>query len=159
MKQWLRIVLMSVIFGVASRSASAAPFELQFLDAMVPHHQMAVEMAQIAVKKARHPELKQLARRILADQQREIAQMRALRKSWYGLLKTTPDMSGAMNHDMMDHGAMMSNNANMGDMGGGSTMMGLRLQMKMDMNTLSRARDFDRAFLEMMIPPPVAPDH
>jgi hypothetical protein len=35
-----------------------------FIDAMVPHHEGAVEMAQVALKNAEHTEIKQLSRNI-----------------------------------------------------------------------------------------------
>ena len=45
----------------SSPNASTAPYELQFIDTMIAHHQGAVEMAKPAVGKAHHPELKSLA--------------------------------------------------------------------------------------------------
>ena len=59
-------------------------FDLRFLNAMIPHHQGAVVMAKDALTKAKHPELKQLAKEIVASQQAEIDQMQGLRKAWYG---------------------------------------------------------------------------
>lgn len=63
--------------------ATAAPFDKAFIDAMLPHHQSAVDMAAEAQTKATHPELKQLAYDIVVTQQREIAQMKAWRAQWY----------------------------------------------------------------------------
>ena len=59
-------------------------FDLRFLDAMIPHHEGAVVMAKDALTKAKHPELKQLAKEIVASQQGEIDQMKGWRKAWYG---------------------------------------------------------------------------
>jgi len=47
-----------------------------FVAAMVPHHQGAIGMAQVELKYGNDPELRTLARRIIADQSREIALMR-----------------------------------------------------------------------------------
>jgi uncharacterized protein (DUF305 family) len=44
----------------------------RFIDMMVPHHMMAVQMARIALQKGQHPEIKQLASNIISSQQREI---------------------------------------------------------------------------------------
>src|SRR5690349_779274 len=44
----------------------------RFIDMMVPHHMMAVQMAQVALQKGQHPEIKQLANSIISSQQREI---------------------------------------------------------------------------------------
>ncbi|HIK16770.1 MAG TPA: DUF305 domain-containing protein [Leptolyngbyaceae cyanobacterium M33_DOE_097] len=58
-------------------------FDLRFLNAMIPHHEGAVVMAQDALSKSTRPEIKQLANEIIASQQAEINQMKQWRKSWY----------------------------------------------------------------------------
>lgn len=47
-----------------------------FLRMMIPHHQMAVEMSEKALDKAEHPELENLARKIIAEQKAEIELMK-----------------------------------------------------------------------------------
>lgn len=47
-----------------------------FVRAMIPHHEGAVEMAKIAIEHCADPELKRLAEEIIAAQDREIAFMR-----------------------------------------------------------------------------------
>ena len=59
-------------------------YEDHFIDGMIPHHESAIEMAKDALQKATHPELKQLAKNIIASQQVEIDQMKKYRKLWYG---------------------------------------------------------------------------
>jgi uncharacterized protein (DUF305 family) len=54
-----------------------------FIDAMVPHHQGAVDMAQVALEQTENPEIKELAGNIVSAQQREIEQMRQWRQAWY----------------------------------------------------------------------------
>ena len=61
-----------------------AKFDLRFIDGMIPHHQGAVEMAKDALNKSQRPEIKQLAKDIIASQQLEIDQMKQWRKAWYG---------------------------------------------------------------------------
>jgi uncharacterized protein (DUF305 family) len=51
---------------------------------MIPHHQMAVMMAQVATMRAEHPELQALAQTMIDDQQREITQMQVWRSAWSG---------------------------------------------------------------------------
>jgi uncharacterized protein (DUF305 family) len=46
-----------------------------FVTHMMPHHQGAIDMAEIELKYGRDPRLKQLAARIISAQQREIAMM------------------------------------------------------------------------------------
>ncbi|MDP9486387.1 MAG: DUF305 domain-containing protein [Actinomycetota bacterium] len=47
-----------------------------FLRMMIPHHQMAVDMAEKALEEAEHPELEELARTIRDEQSAEIELMR-----------------------------------------------------------------------------------
>lgn len=51
--------------------------DVDFRLQMIPHHQGAIEMAQVAMKHAKDPWSRQLAESIIVEQQREIAQMRA----------------------------------------------------------------------------------
>lgn len=64
--------------------ATTEGFDLAFIAAMVPHHQMAVMMAQVATMRAEHPELQALAQTMIDEQQREIAQMQSWRAAWNG---------------------------------------------------------------------------
>jgi uncharacterized protein (DUF305 family) len=63
--------------------AADAEFDLRFINAMIPHHEGAIVMAKDALTKAKHPELKQLAKDIITSQQVEIDQMKQWRKAWY----------------------------------------------------------------------------
>jgi uncharacterized protein (DUF305 family) len=63
--------------------ANKEPFDKAFIDAMIPHHQSAIEMAQVAYEKSKVPEIKELAKNIVSAQQREIEQMKEWRKEWY----------------------------------------------------------------------------
>src|ERR671916_1111733 len=65
----------------------------RFIDAMVPHHQGAVEMAEVALQNAEHPELRQLAGDIIADQQAEIARLRAIKEREFGSSEVPIEMS------------------------------------------------------------------
>ncbi len=62
---------------------TATPFDKAFLMAMIPHHQSAIAGAKLEQEKGMHPELTQLAGTIIADQQKEIAQMQSWLKTWY----------------------------------------------------------------------------
>lgn len=59
-------------------------FDLRFLNAMIPHHEGALDMAQQALEKSDRAELKELAQSILTSQQKEIDQMKQWRQQWYG---------------------------------------------------------------------------
>lgn len=78
----------------SSPNAANAPYDLQFLDTMIAHHQGAVDMAQPAETKAERSEIKTLAKNIIADQEKEIAQMKKWRADWY------KDQPAAVNMEM-----------------------------------------------------------
>jgi uncharacterized protein (DUF305 family) len=54
-----------------------------FIDAMIPHHQSAIEMAEVAYEKSKNPRIKELAENIMSAQKREIEQMKQWRKDWF----------------------------------------------------------------------------
>lgn len=58
-------------------------FDQRFIDAMIPHHEGALVMAQEALEKSDRPQLRQMAEAILQSQTEEINQMKQWRKSWY----------------------------------------------------------------------------
>ena len=124
-----------------------------FIEMMIPHHQGAVDMANLALSKAKHPEIKQLAEDIIKDQNQEIAQMKAWYKQWYA---TEVPAAAAHGMGMSAHSGTgtsqtrnrgMSMNAGMGMMGGGMMNM-----MSGDLEALKNAPDFDKAFIQQMIP-------
>jgi uncharacterized protein (DUF305 family) len=63
--------------------ANREPFDKAFIDAMIPHHQSAIEMAEVAYEKSKNPRIKELAENIMSAQKREIEQMKQWRKDWY----------------------------------------------------------------------------
>jgi uncharacterized protein (DUF305 family) len=63
--------------------ANKDPFDKAFIDAMIPHHQSAISMAQVAYEKSENPEIRELAENIISAQQEEIEQMRQWREEWY----------------------------------------------------------------------------
>ncbi|MEP0916253.1 DUF305 domain-containing protein [Leptolyngbya sp. DQ-M1] len=101
-----------------------------FIVMMIPHHEDAVEMSKLALQRATHPELKTLASTIQTTQTREIEQMRTWYKQWYGT--EVPAWQSGVHNSGMRHQGMM--------------------RMRSDLAALQSAKDFDRAFLEEMIP-------
>lgn len=76
---------------------SAQPFDRAFIDMMVPHHQGAIAMAKVELAKGRDSAARALAQRIIATQQREVAQMNGWRTKWYGA-PVPPGAMGGMSH-------------------------------------------------------------
>jgi uncharacterized protein (DUF305 family) len=50
---------------------------------MIPHHESAIEMAQVALEQSENPQIREIAGAIVDAQEREIAQMRSWRDDWY----------------------------------------------------------------------------
>lgn len=66
------------------KSVSAADFDREFINEMIPHHEMAVTMAQMLAAGTERGEMRQLASNIITSQSNEIEMMRGWLKSWYG---------------------------------------------------------------------------
>ncbi|MDQ4106128.1 MAG: DUF305 domain-containing protein, partial [Actinomycetota bacterium] len=49
--------------------AQQEPFDKAFIDAMIPHHQSAIEMAEIALEESENPEIRRIAEDIVAAQE------------------------------------------------------------------------------------------
>jgi uncharacterized protein (DUF305 family) len=58
-------------------------FDRAFIDAMIPHHQSAIDAARIALQDAERPEIRTLAQEVIDAQQLEIDEMSAWREAWY----------------------------------------------------------------------------
>lgn len=76
-----------------------APFDAQFIDGMIDHHEGAIAMAEQVLAESERPELREMAEAIIAAQQSEVDQMRSWRAEWY------PDLEETMGMEM-DMGAM-----------------------------------------------------
>lgn len=63
--------------------AAAQPFDKAWIEAMIPHHQAAIDMSAGALPRLRHPELRDKAQDIAYKQQIEIARMEKLYHAWY----------------------------------------------------------------------------
>ncbi len=131
----------------ATPSMPMMDFDLMFIDMMIPHHEGAVAMAQVALARAEHEEVRQLAQAIIDVQSREIEQLRAWRDQWY------PNAPHMPMDQMME--MIMGMMQGMPGMGGGQQMMEM-MQHGMDAEGQMRALcetqgPFDLAFISGMI--------
>jgi uncharacterized protein (DUF305 family) len=97
----------------------------RFIDAMVPHHQGATAMAEVALKNAEHEEIKELSRNIISSQQAEIEELKAIKKEEFGTSNVPMEMSQEQMRGM---------------------------GMMMDPQQLAKRELFDKAFMDAMIP-------
>jgi uncharacterized protein (DUF305 family) len=111
-----------------------ADYDLRFIDGMAVHHQGAVVMAEEALTKAQHPELKKLAQDIIAAQNSEISQMKEWRTAWYPQADSTP----MAYHAQMGHMMPMSDEQKQG--------------MMMNQDLGSADAEFDLRFINAMLP-------
>lgn len=70
----------------SSTLETAKPFDREFIDMMISHHQGAIRMARVEIKKGQNPDVKRLAQAIVDAQTREIDEMNMGRVDWYGKL-------------------------------------------------------------------------
>lgn len=124
----LLAVAVIIVSGCAPRAKPAVPYDLLFIDAMVAHHEGAVAMARPADSNALHPELREFARRVVADQSSEIALMMQWREQWFPGRPKTPNIL---------------------DMPGMATSM---MDISPDHMQKLTGAAFDRMFVDMMIP-------
>ena len=117
---------------VTGNNQFASTIDKHFIEQMIPHHEGAIAMANLALQKAKHPEIKTLATAIIAAQTTEIQSMNGWYQDWFG--SAVPKVSTGMMG-----GGMMSQN-------------GMHMGGQEDMTALENASDFDKAFIEEMIP-------
>jgi uncharacterized protein (DUF305 family) len=97
----------------------------RFIDAMVPHHQGAVEMAEVALENAEHEEIRSLAEDIVTAQEAEIEQLKKIKQREFGTSEVPMEMSQEQMRGM---------------------------GMTMDPQHLAHREPFDKAFIDAMIP-------
>ncbi len=74
-------MMRSMMAGLDGKTGDA--FDKAFIDEMIMHHEGAVDMAEAALKDAKHQEIKDMAKAIISAQTKEIAQMKEWRTAWY----------------------------------------------------------------------------
>lgn len=129
-----------------------------FIVMMIPHHEGAVAMADLALSRAKHPEIKKLAAAIKTTQTQEIEEMRTWYKQWYGTDVPTwqPGMGMGMGRNRNNRFVQpqANNTRPFRGLGMGRGQMGCRGMggMGTDLSALENVTDFDREFIEQMIP-------
>ncbi len=73
---------MSSMSGDLDNLKAAKDFDLEFINQMIPHHEMAVMMATMLKGSTDRPEMKELADNIISSQTSEVEMMRSWAKVW-----------------------------------------------------------------------------
>lgn len=63
--------------------ADEDPFDRAFMNNMIPHHQSAITMAEVALEESENPEIRELAQNIIESQRAEIERMQGWLDEWY----------------------------------------------------------------------------
>lgn len=110
--------------GGTTPAATFNDADVMFAQMMIPHHQQAVEMAELAETRAADPEVKDLAAKIKAAQDPEIQAMQGWLKSW-----GKPAPTGGMAH----------------------AMPGIMSEEDMKKLEAAKGKEFDKLFAQLMI--------
>lgn len=121
------IAAIAITAGGEDDSGDAKATDGAFIAMMIPHHESAIEMAEIAQRQGEHPEVKTLAGQIASTQAAEIGGLERIHQGLFG---------------------QPTSKAEHGTLGLPADEMG----MHMDASALAGERPFDRAFIDMMVP-------
>lgn len=81
----------------SSRELEAArPYTVKFIDEMTSHHEQGALMAQLAAQRAFHAELKNMAKMMVTDQQKEIQELQSIRMRSYPRVEKMSDRGVGM---------------------------------------------------------------
>jgi uncharacterized protein (DUF305 family) len=134
--------------GTTATSPSASPTssapvtqahnqaDIAFAQGMIPHHAQAIAMSKLASQRAGSSQVKDLAARIQAAQQPEIAQMSGWLRAWNAPVPSADSPMGGM--------GQMHNGAS-------GAMPGMMSSDQMQQLAQSTGIAFDRMFLQKMI--------
>jgi len=123
----IAIVAVVALLSGGDDEAQASDIDGAFVAEMKPHHESAIEMAEIAQERFQHPEIEALAGEIIASQSEEINALDSIHERLFG------EPIGEISH---------------GSMGMSEEEMGA----EMDAGALETAEPFDREFIDMMVP-------
>jgi uncharacterized protein (DUF305 family) len=121
--------------SAAGASTERNDADIRFAQSMIPHHNQAVEMAELARDRAENPDVEALAEQIRSAQAPEIETLTGYLTAWGAEVPAQDGMAG------MDHSGMP----------GMSEMSGMTTPEQMDQMRNATGAAFDTLFLENMI--------
>jgi uncharacterized protein (DUF305 family) len=169
---WLLAVVMVALMTVVPAVMADGPIkgragrsEVRFMEGMIDHHQMALDMGADCLKKATTDALRKVCQNIIDSQSKEIKTMQGWLSAWYQIdyvpmnMSQMMDMMGKSGGPMMGgmhRGGMMHGTPDAGHMGGmmgGAQMpddMPMMMGMMAGLSKLSGV-DYEIAWTEAMI--------
>lgn len=110
-RTWLAVILAVALsfmtFAYSATASGPAPdaetakFETDFMQMMIDHHNMAVEMSKMCLQKSTHDELRVMCQSMIDAQTKEIQEMQSWLSSWYQIDKQPMMMQDS--EQMMSH--------------------------------------------------------
>ena len=103
-KLLLALISVLILSGCASSSqvnSEFSPTDIAFAEMMIPHHEQAIEMSELALMNSTNPEVLELAQEIKSSQAPEIELM----ASWSGVKSSTHaghSMDGMLSEDELN---------------------------------------------------------
>jgi uncharacterized protein (DUF305 family) len=150
----ITILALLMVVGVSPALADApiegrsGRAEVRFLEGMIDHHQMALDMANDCLEKAEAESVRELCAQIIVDQSAEIELMRGWLLTWYNIAYTPMSMM-----DMMPPAPAAGGHAGHAGHGGMAMPQSdppMTMGMFAGLNRL-QGRAYDIAWLEAMI--------
>ena len=123
---------MMQMMGIGNQYRMGNNVDKHFIEQMIPHHEDAIEMANLAKEKSTNKEILTLSDNIITSQSSEIELMKTWYKDWYSYDVPEDENDGMGIKSGMMHEGVMEDDT--------------------DFDTLKNAVDFDKAFIEEMIP-------
>ena len=115
-------------------------FDLAYIDMMIPHHESIIALAEVVVDELQDERLVTIAEAIIATQQGENDELKALREKWYGDPEPAPMSAEIMLVSMGMHGDCVDEHH-----------MNL-MNAEWMVQQFEEARNKDLAFIELSIP-------
>ncbi|WP_180536745.1 DUF305 domain-containing protein [Micrococcus luteus] len=122
-------------FGETLAGLEGRELEITFLAEIIPHHQAAIEMAQLELERGTSPDIRTHAENIIANQEHQIDQFTRWLEDWYGL---SPE-------EAMDEAPEEARQEMV-------TLEEETQAMIAELEEMSAGEDFDVAFVQKMIP-------
>lgn len=110
-----------------------------FITLMVPHHQALIDMSNMALSRSKNPEVKRLAEKMIQEQTKDVNNMLSWYKQWYGTEVPTASET------MIIPAKTTQNNLKI-------AVVQQSMMMKSMMDKMNNVSNFDRAYLDQMIP-------